>query len=62
MIAVINVVIIFLLLTLFSQKALLLYPGFYILGVSELVRSVSVTGNFQIIIPRIIFAQSLEAV
>ena len=55
-IAIINIAVIFLRLTRFSQKVHLLYPGLFILRESELLRSVK--DDFQIIIPRIIFAQN----
>ena len=55
-ISIIGVAVIFLLLSRFSQKVHLLYPGFYLFGKSELLRSVN--GDFQIIVPRIIFAQN----
>lgn len=55
-IAIIHVAVIFLLLTLFSQKVHLLYPWLWTVGRGQMLRSVN--DDFQIIIPRIIFAQN----
>ena len=54
-IVVIDIAVIFLLLTRFSQKVHLLYPWLWTVGRGKMLRSVN--GDFQIIIPRIIFAQ-----
>ena len=54
-ISVIDIAVIFLLLTRFSQKVHLLYPWLWTVGRGKMSRSVN--GDFQIIIPRIIFAQ-----
>ena len=55
-IAIINIAVIFLLLTRFSQKVHLLYPRLWTVVRGKMLRSVN--GDFQINMPRIIFAQN----